>query len=259
MLRLKHSAIRILLTAAFFAVVMPHVLNAQSIAEAQMRQVAISEMGDTVVPSSIDFQMRLDTVNPIHYSVRLYKGCPSDGAQDETDRVAAQLRNRDLPAPRLSYTKYTIDDMNQLAPQDALDMGTRPRKEWTLEARHSILAEQRGGVVQGYLVATEVAEPEPCNCNSTEERDIKIWLTSRSGEDKMLAMVSVLTPRLLARHPSWRRISEYTGQLLRVSGWIYWNGAEAKVLGNDRGSLWEIHPILKIEVADDQGNFRELI
>jgi hypothetical protein len=45
-------------------------------------------------------------------------------------------------------------------------------------------------------------------------------------------------------------LSSLTGQEVRISGWLLMDQEHPEQLGQTRGTLWEIHPILHIEVND---------
>jgi hypothetical protein len=70
--------------------------------------------------------------------------------------------------------------------------------------------------------------------------------------------VAEVTPRLKPDHPKWtqnaiRRLAR-TGQQVRVSGWLMMDQEHPEQIKGTpaqdptRGTLWEVHPIMDIEV-----------
>ncbi len=74
-------------------------------------------------------------------------------------------------------------------------------------------------------------------------------------------MVVEITPRLRAQHPSWSRknLNRLVQQQTRarVSGWLLLDQEHPDQVGKTRATLWEIHPVLRIEVWTG-GTWREL-
>jgi len=70
-----------------------------------------------------------------------------------------------------------------------------------------------------------------------------------------------VTPRVRARHKSWRltNLRRFVTQQsrVRISGWLLLDQEHPEQLGKTRVTLWEIHPVLKIEVWSG-GKWREL-
>jgi hypothetical protein len=61
-----------------------------------------------------------------------------------------------------------------------------------------------------------------------------------------------VSPRLVPVHPLWRleKLNELVQNQLpvRISGWRMWDQEHPEQIGQTRGTLWEIHPIHRIEV-----------
>ena len=63
------------------------------------------------------------------------------------------------------------------------------------------------------------------------------------------------TPRIKKSHPKWtkKNLSTWLNEDLpvRISGWLLFDPQHANHLRKYRSTLWEIHPITKIEVWDN--------
>jgi hypothetical protein len=110
--------------------------------------------------------------------------------------------------------------------------------------------------VIGYFAGARDEGTESCNChvNDPSMFDIHTWLTQDPvvNMDRTHAVVAEVTPRLKPAHPNWtqaaiQRLAKQ-GTKVRVSGWLLLDQEHPEQLGKTRGTLWEIHPIMEIEV-----------
>jgi hypothetical protein len=62
------------------------------------------------------------------------------------------------------------------------------------------------------------------------------------------------TPPVRSKHPNWR--TDLLGQIarkdqrVRVSGWLMLDPEHPDQVGKTRATIWEVHPVMKIEVFD---------
>jgi hypothetical protein len=177
-----------------------------------------------------------------------FDGCPPDG--DGSDRQLNQLKNR-------------VDDGNYVpVPFAAIDTLPWPRSvdrvqrvRWSAADREAVSRYEGLPVsVEGYLAGAKVEGPESPNCHGADPkyRDWHVWLVGSPGADRSTSIVVEATPRVRAERPGWR-ISELTRAVrekspVRISGWLMLDPEHPEQLGKTRGTLWEIHPIMKIEV-----------
>ncbi len=63
-------------------------------------------------------------------------------------------------------------------------------------------------------------------------------------------MVVEVTPRVRDQRPGWTdsALAALKGQQVRISGWLLMDQEHPEQLGQTRATLWEIHPIMHIEV-----------
>lgn len=78
-------------------------------------------------------------------------------------------------------------------------------------------------------------------------------LTADPGEGESVAIIVETTPRIRALHPKWtvQNLKPWTGtgQEVRISGWLMLDPEHEDMIHEGlRSTLWEIHPITKIEV-----------
>lgn len=74
---------------------------------------------------------------------------------------------------------------------------------------------------------------------------------SKDGAEKDSVIVEV-TPRIRDQHQRWdyKSIQRLVDgqQRVRISGWLFFDSYHKNHLGKFRATLWEIHPIMEIEV-----------
>jgi Bacterial SH3 domain len=167
---------------------------------------------------------------------------------NETNR----RKNRtDAPA---AYNAVTFDALTRLpdlrVPKD--------RSRWgAADAAEIAKFEGAAVTVIGYLVAIKPqnrGSGETTNCKWTAyaESDWHMALVEEPGQGEALAFVVETTPRVRRRHPNWTEANLdpwlETDIPVRISGWLMFDPEHRNHMGRYRQSMWEIHPITKIEV-----------
>ena len=78
-----------------------------------------------------------------------------------------------------------------------------------------------------------------------------MYLTKQPSRPISESVVVETTPRVRKDHP-WNRTTLLTWvdstNPVRISGWLMLDPDHANMVGSARGTIWEIHPITKIEV-----------
>lgn len=111
--------------------------------------------------------------------------------------------------------------------------------------------------VVGYLVKIKVEGAESTNCHfvNPEEVDWHIPLVEHFGDGEATAVVVETTPRIRKDHPKWTpaNLSPWVNSdsPVRISGWTLLDPEHFAHIGKFRSTLWEVHPIIKIEVFKD--------
>jgi hypothetical protein len=186
-----------------------------------------------------------------------FEGCPADG--DGGDRPLNRLKNRVDSAAWAPTPFASLVGLRWPA-----GVVRRARTDWT--ERDSIAVAESEGLpvaVEGYFAAAKTEGPEATNCHGAESkfRDWHLWLAASAGKDRRHSIVVETTPIIRSRHPEWsladihRLVRDST--LVRVSGWLMFDPEHPEQIGKTRGTLWEIHPIMRIEVQRD-GRWLEL-
>jgi hypothetical protein len=179
-----------------------------------------------------------------------FRGCPPEG--DGGDPALNRLKNR---IDEGNYMTTAFDAIAQLQWPKAVER--RNRAKWSASDRDAVARYEGIPVsVEGYLAASRLEGPESPNCHGAdaEFRDFHIWLTKTAGDDRQGSIVVETTPPVRDKHPNWR--TDLLGQIarkdqrVRISGWLLLDPEHPDQVGKTRGTIWEVHPVMKIEVLD---------
>jgi hypothetical protein len=188
----------------------------------------------------------------------VFKGCPPEG--DGGDPELNRLKNRVDEAN--NYYPVPFDALVQLTWPKSIER--KDRAKWPGSDKEAVSRYEGIPVsVEGYLARSTLEGPESCNCHGAdpELRDFHIWLIKNANDDRSNSIVVETGPRVRVKHPNWR--TELLGQIaktdqkVRISGWLMLDPEHPDQVGKTRGTIWEIHPIMNIEV-DQQGKWTPL-
>ncbi len=201
-----------------------------------------------------------------------FKGCPPEGKGKKGpsgkvgpfDPDLDRLKNRDLPPAE--FEDLAVSDLLDNVPAKAVKArkakGGKKRACWPQDARDEVAEwEGKGARVEGYLLNVVEESEEACNCRKTglANHDFHMWLVESRTDDRTQAIVIEVSPRLRPSNPAWdlttlKDLANHTAKV-RISGWLMWDHEHPEQLKPaknrptaTRGTLWEIHPIHKIEV-----------
>lgn len=179
--------------------------------------------------------------------------CSAAGrGQTRVDSATNLLKNRvDIPS---EYHSVTFEEIMGLP-----DTGLPTRRyRWT--PQDSALVVQYEGVpvqIEGYLADAVEEGPEATNCGQDTHpwHDWHIWVVHTEGEavnhDKRAALVVEVTPRVRALPMPWvladLKAIHRAHEPVRISGWLMFDPDHPNNIGTSRGTIWEIHPVTKIE------------
>jgi hypothetical protein len=180
-----------------------------------------------------------------------FNGCPPEGEGGDADLNLLQNR-----VDKGAYIPVSLDSILALtwprsAEQNAFS-------SWSPSGR-AFISQYLGMpvVVEGYIDALREGVADPANCNRADERN-QLWRLSIIQEPKARrsqAVIAISTPQTRLGH-TWT--AEFIRDFLiegrvpvRVSGWLYFNPDSPQEIGRTRATLWEITPLMQIEVFQD--------
>ncbi len=194
------------------------------------------------------------------------QNCPSQGNGGDT--TLNRLKNRtELPG---SFIHMKVDGFLASTPKvssQAKRMDLFPKAE-----REKLDSVDRLSItLEGYLVDVKPGESESSNCHAKTKRGLQFLVAPAQppAGDKQAAktllarsVVAVASLYWQAQHADTWRL-DFIAPILkdrakvRVSGWLLYNPEHPEQSGKTRGTLWEIHPVTKMEIWNG-GTWREL-
>jgi hypothetical protein len=173
-----------------------------------------------------------------------FQGCPPGG--DGGDQTLNMLKNR---VDDGSYTDVDLSTLLALTWPPNVEHVSRD--QWSQQDTQTV--NQYEGVsvrTTGYVIAVKHEGTESTNCHAVDYRDFHVWLSTDPSNGKAQSMVVEVTPRVRDMRPGWTdtALEGLVGQQVRISGWTMLDQDHPEQIGQSRATLWEIHPILHIEV-----------
>jgi hypothetical protein len=130
--------------------------------------------------------------------------------------------------------------------------------QWTPQQMADIQPYEGAPVaVTGYLIKIKIEDNgsgESTNCHfvNADEVDWHVPFVQHPGDGEETSVVVETTPRIRKNHPKWTpaNLAPWINSQapVRVSGWTLLDPEHRPHLGKYRSTLWEIHPVTKIEV-----------
>ena len=179
-----------------------------------------------------------------------FQGCPGEG-DNPRQADLNRLKNR---VDEGEYVPVTFDSVVNLPWPNGVERQAS-RDKWAAADAAAVGRYQGIPVsVEGYLAGARQEGPESPNCHGDDPqfRDFHIWLVKNASDDRSSSIVVEVTPRVRANHPNWR--TDVLGQIVRkdqrvrISGWLMLDPEHPDQVGKTRGTIWEIHPVMQIEV-----------
>lgn len=178
--------------------------------------------------------------------------CPADGEAGGDVETNRRKNRKDVPASYQAVTWRALRDLPY--PTDA----PNSRKNWTSAQKAKIEPFEGVAVsVIGYIVAVKKqyggsGEATNCHFNTATFVDAHVALVENVGDGEKESVVVEPTPRFYAQNPRWvwAKLNDLddSPDPVRISGWTLLDPNHKNHLGTYRSTLWEIHPITKIEV-----------
>jgi hypothetical protein len=178
--------------------------------------------------------------------------CGNGGKAGDTETNL--LKNRSDTAT--TYHAVAFDAIAKLPYPKA----AKHRHDW-LQPQLDSIARYEGVPVSviGYVVALKpqnkgTGESTNCNMTGANETDWHMALVKTLGDGEATSIVVETTPRMRKKHPAWSTtaVKKYVDvdTPMRISGWLMLDPEHRNHLNKYRSTLWEIHPITRIEAFD---------
>jgi hypothetical protein len=240
--------------------------------------LAWSQNPDPQVCAQPDYTTGLFTCNGID--------CPPEGAGARP--ILNRLKNRDILPVELQPLPFNVKDMVDWHRGEVLPYVWEHRSQligpdraaWPPEALSEVQEwECQPVMAEGVLIQRNIERAELCNCSTSSQPCVDFhmfvaapeYLVDEFGGDdplcvsaycRGLRLVVEVTPRTIAQHPEWtsaliQRLATARAYV-RITGWRLWDPEHPSEVDRTRGSLWEIHPVHRIEVVAQDGTWVDL-
>ena len=124
--------------------------------------------------------------------------------------------------------------------------------------------EKRQGTVEGYIVHAKPGGAESCNCDVAAKNvlDTHVNVVDKPQDPNVdpktlpgVSLIAEITWRVRASHADWTVANlqkldlQHSGARVRITGRLLYDNVHWDMIHkNQRGTLWEIHPIRRIQV-----------
>ena len=174
-----------------------------------------------------------------------FQGCPPQG-----DGGDAQLNLRKNRIDTAAWQPVPLANLISLPFPRTVEKA--PRADWSASDAASVAVnEGRPVIAEGYLLLLRHEGPESPNCHDAGERDYHTWFAASSTDSRAHSLIAELTPRVVARNLGWgdqKAILALKGAHVRIAGWLMLDQEHPEQLNRTRATLWEIHPIMQVQV-----------
>jgi len=177
-----------------------------------------------------------------------FDGCPPEGMGG--DSQLNLLKNR---VDEGEYAPVSFDSLTTLTWPKSIEQ--HEMKDWS-PSNLAFIKQYQGipVIVEGYILSIREGGPETANCNRTNgsSLDWQIYFSKNQRDDRSQAVIVEVTPRVRLNHKWTIDLihSVFMGDHLpmRISGWLYFDPEHPDDVGQIRATLWEIQPVMQIEV-----------
>lgn len=178
-------------------------------------------------------------------------GCPPEGRGGDSELNI--LKNR---SDRGAYAQISFDTLTMLTwPKNVENV---PMSQWP-ESSRDFIGRFAGTPVRvdGYIVGLREGTPDPAICNWTNGGylDWHLSFAQNPRDPRTQSVLAEVTPRIRMEHPWTMDLIHdlFVDQHLpvRLSGWLYFDPEHPGDLGVTRSTLWEINPVMQIEVLQN--------
>ena len=202
--------------------------------------------------------------------------CPTQGCSTSSSPFAAfdpllnQQKNRpDGPAVPKNPPFTVADTMDEAqlpvhiaVPPNGKDL----RSTWNQTPKFKQISkfEARQATVEGYVVHAKAGGAESCNCDikTSTALDTHINLVDKPSDPNVdpatlpgVSLIAEITWRVRKTHADWTVANlkqldlTHTGARVRLTGDLLYDNVHSDMINkHQRGTLWEIHPIRRIQV-----------
>lgn len=186
----------------------------------------------------------------------------ADGG-DDNDRTTYRYKDRTDTAADHNDSYHVVTPAAIRALPYFSNEHTRYLDGFTVAADRTAVMKYQGAPVELDAYMLDDLRPEHAeatNCSSNAVGDVDWHLVV--GEKNQVIAKSVfveITPRVRRAHAHWKKTDFRNGVHLKIDGWLMYDpDHKDQMTTHKRGTLWEVHPIVKIWKAQQDGSWIDL-
>jgi hypothetical protein len=124
---------------------------------------------------------------------------------------------------------------------------------WPSQGRKAVYRYEGMAVsLEGYIANLSQGPPEEANCKGKAGYDWHIRLGLHPHASEAHTVITEATPRVRARERGFNMKTleshEKHADKVRITGWLFLDNDHPTDLDRQRATLWEIHPVTRIDV-----------
>jgi hypothetical protein len=181
-----------------------------------------------------------------------FDGCPTTGLGGDAPLNVQKNRSGKPSGVKNSVSVTALQGLPTVPASDG-----RTRANWPTDLRATIEnQEENSAYFTGYIIKAKAEGKEACNCElaAARDHDVHVYVADTSGAASLTRSAIVeVTPRWRAVNPSWTaqnlQALATARARVRITGWLLYDQEHWDMISSgERGTLWEIHPITRIQV-----------
>lgn len=181
-----------------------------------------------------------------------FDGCPTTGLGGDSSLNVQKNRSGKPSGVKNSVSVPGLQGLPTVPASDG-----KTRANWPTALRATIEnQEENSAYFTGYIIKAIAEGKEACNCElaAARDHDVHVYMSDTKGVTNLgkSAIVEV-TPRWRAVNPTWTaqnlQALATSHARVRITGWLLYDQEHWNMISSgQRGTLWEIHPITRIQV-----------
>lgn len=186
----------------------------------------------------------------------------ADGG-DDNDRTTYRYKDRTDTAAEHNDSYHPVTPAAIRALPYFPNEHTNYLDGFSVAADRAAVMNYQGAPVEldGYMLddlRPEHAEATNCSANAASDVDWHLVVGEKSQVIARSVFVEI-TPRVRRTHAHWNKADFKNGAHLKIDGWLMYDPDHTnQMTSHKRGTLWEVHPIMKVWKAQADGSWMDL-
>lgn len=186
----------------------------------------------------------------------------ADGG-DDNDRTTYRYKDRTDTAAEHNDSYHPVTPAAMRSLPYFPNEHTKYFDKFTAPADRAAVLKYQGSPVELDAYMLDDLRPEHAeatNCGSNAASDVDWHLVVGEKNQAIAKSVFVeITPRVRRSHARWKKNDFRNGVHLKIDGWLMYDpDHKDQITTHKRGTLWEVHPVVKVWKAQPDGSWLDL-